>query len=259
MPRIFLTNDDGFFAPGIHAAAKALSRIGEVTMVAPEKQQSAVSQKITLHKPLRINPHPEWTDYQVYSISGTPADCVKLGLHRFFPTERPDLLVSGINQGSNTGFNLFYSGTVAAAIEGMLSDIPSIAISLASYEYRDFAAASEILVDISAKVIQHGLDANTFLNINVPGLDAANIEGQVVCQVSRNRFTEEFHERQDPKGRSYYWMGGRKLELDGDDPVDDVVIRQNKVAIAPVFFDFQRDDLLARYRSWLTQTETVNE
>lgn len=249
MRQILLTNDDGFSALGIQRAAEALHGIAELTIVAPEKQQSAVSHKITLHKPLRMKEHPSELA-RLYASSGSPADCVKLALTQLFPEKKPDLIVSGINQGNNSGYNLFYSGTVAAAVEGMINGIPSIAISLSDHHFSDFSLSQSVLKEVVQGVFKNSLEDDIFLNINVPPVHPSECQGVEFCHVSKNRYTEAFQVKQNPHGENYYWLGGKRLEIDTDKHADDLVIQKNKVAIAPVKFDFNRDGILDTFKSW---------
>lgn len=248
MATIVLTNDDGYTAAGIRAAAKALSALGDVIIVAPEKQQSAVSQKITLHKPLRVRKHAPEDGATIYSVSGSPADCVKMAVAEILKNEKTDLVVSGINQGSNSGFNLFYSGTVAGAIEGMICGIPSIAISLTSFQYTDFSLSAHYLAKIAAHVLAHGLDEETILNVNVPPVAISDCQGAEVCYTSRNRYVESFDVRDDLHGGTYYWLGGTKPDVDPRPNTDDEVVKRNKVAISPVEFNFSREGALEALR-----------
>lgn len=248
MANIVLTNDDGYSAIGILAAAEALAELGTVTIVAPEKQQSAVSQRITLHKPLRVRKHDLSENFTTYSVSGSPADCIKMAVAELMKDEKIDLVVSGINQGSNSGFNLFYSGTVAGALEGMICGIPSIAVSLTSFEFKDYSLSALYTKKIAAYVLENGLDEETILNINVPPVSIENCEGHELCFTSRNRYVEKFDVRDDLHGGKYYWLGGTKPDVDTRENTDDEVIKRNKVAISPVEFNFSRDRALEALR-----------
>ncbi len=256
MARIVLTNDDGYNAAGIRAAAEALSALGDVTIVAPEKQQSAVSQRITLHKPLRVRKHEQSPLYTTYSVSGSPADCVKMAVAELLKDQKIDLVVSGINQGSNSGFNLFYSGTVAGAIEGMICGIPSIAVSLTSFQYVDYSLAALYTRKIAAHVLKHGLGEETILNINVPPVSISECNGFELCYTSRNRYVEKFDVRDDLHGGKYYWLGGTKPDVDTRLNTDDEVIKRNKVAISPVEFNFSREGLFDGFRDMNLNEDT---
>ena len=250
MPTILLTNDDGIQAEGLLAAADVLAKLGDLTIIAPEKEQSAVSHKITLHKPLRLKEHLLNSKHKAYSVSGTPADCVKIGINNLLKT-KPDVLVSGINFGSNTGYNMIYSGTVAGAVEGMINHINSIAISLVySDSYQLFDLAQTVLEKSVHAVLKNGLADDTFLNINIPPVSVSDCEGIEVCKLSKNRYIENFTERLDPSGNRYFWLGGKRLEIENDTDVDDIIIKQNKVAIAPIKFIFNHDVTINSIKSW---------
>jgi len=246
---ILLTNDDGIYADGILEAAEELCLLGNVTVVAPSHEQSAVSSKITVHEPLRVNNVHISSKFKSYCVSGTPADCVKLAIAELCD-EKPDLVVSGINQGSNTGFNLIYSGTVAGAVEGMLNGIPSIAISLTSFLHKDFTLSRSFLSRIVPKVHAEGLPYHTLLNINIPPVDKGKEVGVKWCKLSQNRYIENFEKKLDPIGKPYYWLGGTKLEVDTSDEFDDVLIKKNYITIVPVKFEFNDSEVLNKLRKW---------
>ena len=205
--KILLTNDDGINSFGIRALKEALDTIGDVTVVAPETEMSAVGHSITISDPLRVKPvHFNGKKFGI-SVAGTPADCVKIAV-RAIMDEKPDLLVSGINHGQNVATNVIYSGTVSAATEGMILGVPSIAISQASFCPKDFSASIEYGLKIIEKLKQNELPADTLLNINVPDIPASEIEGIKLCQMGVSKFAETFEKRVDPRQNDYYWQGG---------------------------------------------------
>jgi 5'-nucleotidase len=201
MPRILVTNDDGVHSEGIHALATALAPLGEVIVVAPHAESSAIGHALTLRRPLRIeSPRPGY-----YAVDGTPTDCVNLGVAVLLKNELPDLVVSGINTGWNLGDDVTYSGTVAGALEGALLGVPAIAVSLArtrDYVF-DFGPSAEAAATLAALVLQHGLPDRTFLNVNVPKGTPRGFKRTI--QGKRNHITK-IAERTDPRGKPYYWI-----------------------------------------------------
>ncbi len=200
---ILLTNDDGVHAPGLQELRRALRRLGDVTVVAPEAQQSAVSSSLTLYVPLFLHSLP---GHGIYAVGGTPADAVKIAIREVMKT-RPDLVVSGINAGLNTGSNLFYSGTVAGALEGALWGIPSVAVSLQASDRFDFRSAAATTVRVIRK-FRADLEPGVVLNVNVPARPAAEIAGVRWTRPEPSPFVDRFTRRKDPRGRVYYWMRG---------------------------------------------------
>lgn len=232
--KILISNDDGIRAAGLNALRESLQDQHQLYVVAPDRERSATGHKITLDRPLRVK---EWTypgsDTIGWEVDGTPADCVKLGLEALLP-EPPDLVISGINFGPNLGTDVLYSGTVSAAVEGMINDIPSIAISLASHEFCDFTFSSEIIKKI-VSIMDGGLSARTLLNINTPPCTPRGIK---VTRLGDRRYVNIFDKRIDPRGRVYFWMAGEPFDLDKDDPETDVwAIRGGYISITPVQFD----------------------
>ncbi|MGB3291966.1 MAG: 5'/3'-nucleotidase SurE [Phormidesmis sp.] len=214
---VLVSNDDGIFALGIRALANALANAGhEVTVVCPDRERSATGHGLTLHKPLRVEPvegvfAPEVT---AWACSGTPSDCVKLALDAILPAA-PDFVVSGINHGANLGTDVLYSGTVSAAMEGVLEGIPAIAISLTSFAYKNFQPAAEFAVQMLAQLEKQPLNLPILLNINVPPVAAAEIKGAVIARQGIRRYFDQFEKRTDPRGKIYYWLAGEVME-EGD-------------------------------------------
>ena len=246
---ILLTNDDGIFADGIRVAAEILSTLGNVTIVAPSTEHSAVSSKITVNEPIRVKDIKLLKNVRSYSLTGTPADCVKFAISELYDT-KPDVVVSGVNHGSNTGLNIIYSGTVAGALEGALHDIPSIAISVTSLVVKNFDLAKLIIKKVITKIDQISFIKHTVLNINIPDISLNDYQGMKWCSISENRYVEEFQKRLDPAGREYYWLGGRKYEPESSTDVDDVLIKQNYVTLTPVCFDFNNNKVLNHFSKW---------
>mgnify|MGYP005622444965 CR=1 FL=1 len=232
-----MVNDDGIFAPGLAALNEALQGLGKISIVAPATEKSAVGHAITLSDPLRIYDFHKNGSFFGIAVHGTPADCVKLAVSALLD-EPVDMVVSGINLGSNTGLNVIYSGTVSAATEGTLLGIPSFAVSLATYKNPNFAPAMRFARKTAEKVLEQGLPQGTLLNINVPNLADENaIAGVMVTEQSKARWQETFDRRVDPKERVYYWMGGYKVEMDEALVKDDTAVRNGYISVTPVQFD----------------------
>jgi 5'-nucleotidase len=255
-PFILVTNDDGIAAPGIDFLASALKAIGEVVVVAPDSEKSAVGHAITLSDPIRVVDYNKNGHWRGYAVSGTPADCVKIAVGALLE-RRPDLVVSGINLGSNAGINVIYSGTVSAATEGTILGIPSIAVSLTTYTDPIFDPAASFAVRIARLVLQKGLPERTLLNINVPNVPAAEIRGMRITRQGMANFAELFDRRVDPRNRVYYWMDGKKAELPEGDDVDDVVIRQNMISITPVKYDLTNYEFIPELENWVSEYKSL--
>ncbi len=227
MRRILVTNDDGYFSPGIEALAKALGRLGEVTVVAPQTEASAVGHSLTLRRPLRL----ESIRPSVYAVDGTPTDCVNVALSQLFPAP-PDLIVSGINKGLNIGDDVTYSGTVAGALEGALLGYPAIAISLQyTPEGADFGPASDVAAELAANLLERPLPSRTFLNVNVPDRPALGI--RVTVQAKRNHITK-VNRRVDPRGQAYFWIEEAEDDWEPHDRSDYQAIRDGFISVTPI-------------------------
>jgi len=247
--KILLSNDDGINAKGIEAMRTALEKVAEVFVVAPETEMSAVGHAITITDPLRVRRVMRNGSLFGIAVDGTPADCVKIAA-RAILAERPDLVVSGINQGQNVASNIIYSGTVSAATEGMILGIPSIAVSLASFTSHDFSVAAEYGVKIALKALEKGLPEGVLLNVNVPALPADKIKGVKVCRMGVSKFREVFEKRVDPRLNDYYWQGGEMLVSDGDGDADIGLLQEGYVTVTPIHFDLTRNDFLENMRGW---------
>ncbi len=235
--RFLCTNDDGILAYGLECLVRAAKQIGEVTVVAPDREQSATSHSLTLHHPLRAIQRGD----NRYQVDGTPTDCVMLALEMLM-SEKPDFVLSGINHGQNMGEDVLYSGTVAAAMEGLALGIRSIAIS---YAGRDFFADSsrlEELVQVLAPLLKHitglsELPADTLLNINIPPVRPADIKGVKLTRLGRRVYSNSIRPMQDPWGRPIYWIGGGEVTWAGDDRSDFQAIRDGYVSVTPLHLD----------------------
>jgi 5'-nucleotidase len=242
-PKILLTNDDGIDARGLAALEAALQDLGEVWVVAPDTEQSAVSQAITLRLPVRVRNRGA----QRYSISGTPTDCVYVALNRLL--EDVDICVSGINHGANLGDDVLYSGTVAGAIEATLLDVPSIAVSLATYGDFEFEAAADAARRLADKVLVEGLPRGVFLNVNVPR-DARVGDELVVCKLGRRNYGRVVEEKHDPRDRPYYWLGGAEMGFDDLPGSDCNVISNGQISVTPVHLDMTHYRFARELENW---------
>jgi len=233
--KILLTNDDGYNAPGILALYKALTPHHQVILIAPDREKSAVGHGITLNEPMRINTIRLHGD-EVYAITGTPADCVKLGLFELCTTP-PDLVISGINPGSNTGININYSGTVAAAREAAFNGITSMAVSI----YRagslfDFKGMSTFAAQMADKIHDYRLPPRTFLNINAPGIPFEQVKGIKITRQASNNVSKKFVRRTNPRNKSYYWYDNMD-QADIQEDTDVNALLQNYISITPIQCD----------------------
>ncbi len=235
--KILLTNDDGIYAPGLNALYEEMKHIGEILIVAPDSEKSAVGHAITLSDPLRVVEYYKNGNFFGYAVRGTPADCVKLAYWAILKQQKPDLVVSGINLGSNTGVNIIYSGTVSAATEGSMIGVPSFAISLATFTNPDFRVAARFARKIAPIIAQTNLPPGIALNINVPPIPEEEIKGVVVTRQGKALFREEFDVRLDPHGKKYYWLTGDKENIENDEQVDDRAIINQKISITPIHYD----------------------
>ena len=248
---ILITNDDGIHAPGIRALWTELSAIADIAVVAPDSERSACSQSITVHHPIRLSEYAlAQPGITAWSIDGTPTDCVKVALEALLPRQ-PDIVVSGINNGPNLGTDVLYSGTVSAAIEAALHGLPAIAVSLAAARPEDFSVAASYARQIVEKVLsQPALPQRTLLNVNVPPLPAAAIKGMAVTTLGTVNYENVFEQRQDPRGRAYFWMAGNLVDA-GNAPDSDVeAIKAGRVSVTPIHFDLTNYAILDAVKSW---------
>ncbi len=233
--KILLTNDDGYNAPGLAALYSALNSHHDVTVIAPDSEKSAVSHAITLNHPVRICKIDQEAGIRGFAITGTSADCVKLGLFELF-TDPPDMVISGINPGLNIGIDINYSGTVAAAREGTLNGIPSLAVSVKPGTAMDFDGMALFVRDLLNSLQKKGLPAGTFLNINGPDIPIVEVAGVRITRQALNNLSRHFEKRTDPKERAYYWYG-RMDRFDGDPGTDVEALRRNYISVTPVQCD----------------------
>jgi 5'-nucleotidase len=242
--RILITNDDGIYAPGLKALEKGLEAVGEVTVVAPDREMSATSQSVSVHLPLRVHT----LDERHFAVTGTPADTVILALYRLLP-QRPHLVVSGINPGGNLGENVVYSGTVAAAMEATLHGVPAFAISLATRKHLDFATAASFAAQLAERILETGLPPGVMLNVNVP---RGEVRGVRMTRQSQKLSQNVVHEKQDPRGRPYFWLDETaRLEVAEPDS-DYAAIRAHDISISPLQVDRTDYASLRQLSDWLT-------
>jgi 5'-nucleotidase len=244
---ILISNDDGIHSPGLLALAEALSPLGRVVVVAPDRERSAVSHALTLHRPLRLaRAREDW-----YFVDGTPTDCVHLGVHAVL-TRPPDLLVAGINAGGNLGDDLTYSGTLAVAMEGALLGVPAMAVSLVARSGYDFIPAASVALRIARKILEKGLPERTFLNVNVPGsLSPGDPPKMRITRQGRRIFGSGIVKKTDPRGGEYYWIGGTELGyVDGDESSDIAAIARGEVSVTPLHTDLTDGGFFDRLGGW---------
>jgi len=251
-PNILVCNDDGIEGEGIHVLAAAMKKIGHVTVVAPAEPHSGMSHAMTLGMPLRIKKFLKNNRFFGYTVSGTPVDCIKVALSHILPL-KPDLIVSGINYGSNTAMNTLYSGTVAAALEGAIQGITSLAFSLTTYEHADFTYAGKFARQLARKVLIEGLPADTILSVNVPNVPESEISGVVITEQGRSRWEENAIERNDMFNNPYYWLNGTLMLLDEDMRKDEFAVRRNYVTVTPLSCDLTNHKLIGTLDQWNLQ------
>lgn len=249
--RLLLTNDDGVDAPGLRALYEGVRDLGEVTVVAPAFERSAVGHAITLSDPLRVSEHDWPNGARVFGVSGTPADCVKIAVGAILK-ERPDIVLSGINDGANVGTNILYSGTVSAATEAVMLGIPAAALSLASRHSDNFQPAAAFGRELALLIEKEGLPPGVSLNANIPPLPSEKIRGVAVTRQGRLRITEWFDRRIDPRKSTYYWMAGESTldeSPEGSD-CDDAALRAGFISVTPIDFDLTSEKTLATLQNW---------
>ena len=246
---ILLCNDDGIFAPGMAALYEAVHDLGRVSVVAPDSERSAVGHAITLSDPIKTRVVTRDGLFTGHAVGGTPADSVKLAVCALL--ERPpDLLISGINLGPNAGISIIYSGTVSAATEGIILGIPSMAVSLATFQDPHWATASAVTRRLARQLQQQPLPPGVLLNVNVPNLPLDALRGYAVTRMAPSRFVETFDRRSDPRGNLYYWMDGYLEALGEADGTDLGAIDRGAVSLTPVQFDLTDRHSMQTLRDW---------
>ncbi|MBU0952521.1 MAG: 5'/3'-nucleotidase SurE [Elusimicrobia bacterium] len=229
MKRILVSNDDGIFGIGLSPLVKEISKLGKVFVVVPEKEQSAVSHSMTLRGPVRARQ----ISGNTYVMDGTPADCVRFGIIQV-GSRNIDLVVSGINFGSNLGVDIFYSGTVGAAREGTFMGIPSIAVSLVSRTGKNFQTAAKFAAKLSKNVLNGEFEKNILLNINVPDVSAGRIKGIEITTLGKKIYDDTIETRKDPYGLNYYWLKGKVVANENKPGTDIYAVEKNKISVTPL-------------------------
>ena len=250
-PLILVSNDDGITAPGIRNLVDIMTEIGEVIVVAPNKPQSGMGHAITIGNSLRLDENDIYGDTLAYECSGTPADCIKLAKHYVLKDRKPDLVVSGINHGSNSSISVIYSGTMSAAIEAAIEGLPAIGFSLTDYRYdADFSHCRPFIKEIVLTALEKGIPTGVALNVNIPERSEEPIKGMRICRQTMGHWGEEFEERQDPYGRRYFWMTGTFINQDKGQDTDEWALKNNFISIVPCTFDLTAHHALSHLNSW---------
>ncbi len=241
MHTILITNDDGIHSPGLMALKESLAPLGKIVIVAPDRDNSAISHALTMNRPLRLIQLEE----DVYTLDGTPTDCVSISLGKVLD-RAPDLLVSGINSGPNIGDDITYSGTVSAAIEGTMYAVPSMAVSMAGDQPLNYAKADSLIRELAQRVINQGLPANTLMNINFPAAD--RLRGVKITRQGRRIWKQAVQEVRDPRGRVHYWIGGGTPLLDSGKDTDVLALSEGYVSISPIHLDLTNHEGISYFR-----------
>ncbi|MGB0177617.1 MAG: 5'/3'-nucleotidase SurE [Owenweeksia sp.] len=250
-PLILVSNDDGITAPGLRNLIKVVNQLGEVVVVAPDGPQSGKGHAITIDGILRcdeitIDDGPQTE----YSCSGTPVDCVKLAVNVVLD-RKPDLVVSGINHGSNSSINVIYSGTMSAAVEGSLEGIPAIGFSLCDFSWEaDFEKAHDVILSLCRKALQEGMPKGVCLNVNIPKYNGKPYKGVKVCRQASANWEEEFDSRRDPRKRNYYWLTGKFVNYDKGEDTDEWALANYYISIVPVNSDVTAHSMIQTLNEW---------
>ncbi len=237
-PVILITNDDGITSPGIRALVEAVRDQGQVIVVAPDSPQSGMGHAITIGTPLRLDKVDVFPGVDSWQCSGTPADCVKLARDKILHA-KPDICLSGINHGANHSINVIYSGTMSAAMEAAIEGVPSIGFSLLDYKFdADFTVAKSVALELTQRMLARKMPDHILLNVNIPIATAAGFKGMKVCRQAYAKWAEEFDHRVDPRGKDYYWMVGKFVNMDKHSGTDVEALRDGYASIVPVTIDF---------------------
>ena len=250
--KILVSNDDGVHAPGLEALHNALVELGEVTVIAPDRNLSGASSSLTLTNPLRLQQHKNG----FYSVNGTPTDCVHLAINQLMP-ENPDIVVAGINHGANLGDDTFYSGTVSAAAEGRHMGRPAVAISFDSHNEDNLATAAKVAKNIVTHLLKHPLESDQILNVNVPDVPYEELQGYQVVRLGKRHKAEQMTKQKDPWGRDIYWYGSIGKELDAGEGTDFHAINNNKVSITPLKIDMTAYKSIDSVADWVDKIEPI--
>lgn len=246
-PLILVSNDDGITSRGIRVLVEIMKDLGEVIVVAPDSPQSGMGHAITIGNTLRLYEEELFKDVVSFKSSGTPADCIKLAKHYVLKDRKPDLIVSGINHGSNTSISVLYSGTMSAAIEGAIEGFPSIGFSLCDYSSKaEFSHVESYVKEISKQVLEKGMPKGVALNVNFPPKRNEAIKGIKICRQARAKWQEDFDVRYDPNGRKYFWLAGNFVNFDKGEDNDEWAIANNYVSVVPCEFDMTAHHAIAQ-------------
>ncbi len=243
---ILITNDDGINAVGLKYLHEAFEKMARVYVFAPDRNRSAAGHSLTLHKPLRINKIArDW-----YHVSGSPTDCVHLAINKILKKKKPDLLISGINEGGNLGDAITYSGTVSAAFEGTLSGIPSIAISIDGMGKLRYSTAAGFAVKLVQMIIEKGMPEDTLLNVNIPNLPASQVKGVKITRMGKGKWEGSIIQKTDPRGKKYYWIGGNARGWEEEDNSDLNAVRNGYISISPLHLDLTNYKAMGELSRW---------
>ena len=249
-PLILVTNDDSIFAKGIESLVEVAKSYGDVLVIAPDRPQSGMGHAISVNDPLRLSPYSKFGDVRAYSCNGTPVDCVKLAIYGVLH-KKPDILISGVNHGANHSINVLYSGTMSAAVEGALEQIPSIGFSLLDYDAEaDFEASKMVAKTMIENILKHDLTPGVCLNVNIPAVPYTELKGIRVCRQGIAHWQDKFDERKDTFGRPYFWLAGDFKDLDKGEDTDTWALRNNYVSVVPVHYDMTAHHEIALLNSW---------
>lgn len=248
-PLILVSNDDGITAKGIRTLVHEMQQLGEVIVVAPDSPQSGMGHAITMNNPLRVSAVDLFGDNKAYQVNGTPVDCVKLALDKLVP-RKPDLMVSGINHGSNASINVIYSGTMSAAVEASIDEMPAIGFSLCDYAHdADFDHARKYVTQLAKETLKNGLPKGVLLNVNIPKA-GTEIKGMKVCRQANAHWDESFLKREDPFNRTYYWMKGDFVNPDKGTDTDEWALHNGYVSVVPTQFDLTAHTAISIINTW---------
>ena len=247
--KILVSNDDGISSQGIFQLVKELKQIGDVIVVAPQTEQSAAGHSITMKVPLRVEEYYINGALFGYAVNGTPADCIKMGIKNILK-EKPDIVISGINNGSNAAINVIYSGTVSAAREAAIMDVPAIAISVTDHNPKHFEYAAKLSARLAKLVCANKLKTGTLLNVNVPDLAENEIAGVKLTMQGRSKWDDYYEERVDPYGNKYYWLTGKLLIQDENIEKDQIALKNNYASITPIHFDLTDYEMFEKMKDW---------
>lgn len=249
-PLILITNDDGIFSKGIRSLCEVAKAFGEVVLVAPDSPQSGMGHAITINHPLRLDKSQIFPEIKAFSCTGTPVDCVKLGIYEVL-NRKPDLIVSGVNHGANTSTNVLYSGTMSAAVEGAMEGIPSIGFSLCAFDAdADFSVAMKVATTLIEKALKDGMPKGVCLNVNVPEIEASEFKGIRVCKGAHAFWEDRFDKREDQFGKPYYWLTGDFMNQDKGKDTDLHWIDNGYATIVPIKFDMTAYEVMNELENW---------